>query len=89
MDNLSNSSNPLGLPPTTEVLVSFAYQAQPNQESASSPFPLACLRFPLCCFFRTVKQLSGRYPGQSFQGWDARRTNPAKHMDWQPSKVNS
>lgn len=88
-DDLSNSSDSLGLPPTTEVLVSLAYQAHPNQESANSPLPLVCLRPPLRCFFRTVEQLSGRYPGQSFQSWDARRTNEAKHMDWQPSKVNS
>lgn len=83
------AQSPRGSPPPTAVLGSLAFKAHPRQESAKSPLPLACLRPPLCCFFGTAKQLSGRYPGQPFQGRDARRTNPAKHMDTQLSEANS
>lgn len=87
--SLSRAQSPRGSLPPTAVSGSFAFKAHPHQESAKSPLPLACLRPPLCCFFGSAGQLSGRYPGQPFQGRDARRTNPAKHMDTQLSEANS
>lgn len=84
------------LPPT--VCSSLAYKAHPNQESADSPLPLHVLQTSPVIFFSgqqssCLDDTQGSHSLGSAtslpQGWDARRTNPAEHMDPQPSKVNS
>lgn len=61
-----------------------------------SALPLVSLRPPLCSVFQQSSCLEGTQDSRSWgratprpQGEDARRTNPAKHMDPGPCKANS
>lgn len=77
---------------------SLASKAHPNQERANSPLPWCSSDLPCDLFFSGQQSscLEGTQGSHSLgcatslpQGWDARRTKPAKHMDPQPRKVNS
>ena len=98
-DSQSNSSGPQGVPLPLQFWAPLPPTPTQTRKALILPFPWRASDLP--CAVSAGQQschLEGTQGSRSWgcatlppptQGWDAKRTKPAKHMDPQPSKVNS